>query len=271
MTTQDQYFLGYREREQQRLQQQAQLLAPDSAWLFEQIGVAAGAQVAELGCGPQGCLHLLAERVGPSGRVIGIERSPEAVALARQWVAETGLPNVEVVQGDARATGLPRSAFDLVTARLVLVNVPQPEQIVAEAVALARPGGYVALHEVDWIACLCDPALPAWDELVRIMHAYAEHNGIDLQIGRKTPRLLREAGLVDVQVNPIIHAYPLGHPRRSVILDFAHNLGDRLLAQKLISEEGLTALKQAMAQHLQKPETLVLIGPYIQAWGRKPL
>lgn len=200
---------------------------------------------------------------------MGIERSLEAVALARQLVAENGLSNVDVVHGDARATGLTASSFDLVTARLVLVNVPQPEQIIAEAVALVRPGGYVAFHEVDWAACLCDPALPAWNDLVTLMHQYAELNGIDLRIGRKVPRLLRAAGLVDVQVNPVVHVYPVGHPRRNVLLDFAHNLSERLLAQKLISEPELTALQHEMAQHLQKPETLVLIGPYIQAWGRK--
>ena len=271
MAQPDEYFLGYRQPEQQRLQQQAQLLAYDSDWLFDQMGLAVGAQVVEFGCGPQGCLGLLATRVGPAGKVIGIERSPDAVALARTFVAENGLANVEVLQADARATGLAAAAFDLVTPRLVLVNVPQPAAIVAEAVRLVRAGGWVAFHEVDWAACLCDPPSAAWDDLVALMQTYAARNDIDLFIGRKTPRLLREAGLVDVQVNSLIHTYPLGNPRRNVMLDFAHNLSDRFLAQELITEEALTDLKHALAQHLNQAETLVLIGPYMQAWGRKPL
>lgn len=270
MTNQDEYFLGYQQNEQQRLQQQAQLLAHDSAWLFDQIGLAAGAHVVEFGCGPQGCLDLLAARVGPTGRVIGVERSPETVTLARKFIADSQLLNVEVLHGDARATGLSPATFDLVTARLVLVNVPRPEEIVAEAVALVRPGGWVAFHEVDWAACLCDPPSPAWDDLIALMHNYAALNGIDLWVGRKTPRLLRAAGLIDVQVNPLLHAYPLGHPRRNVMLDFAHNLSDRFLEQKLITEPALTALKHALVHHLNQAETLVLIGPYVQAWGRKP-
>src|SRR6185503_505892 len=102
--------------------------------------------------GPQGCLDLLSERVGPSGTVVGVERSEEAVALAQRFVAERGLRNVQVLHGDARSSSLPKASFDLVTARLVLVNVPNPEQIVSEAVALVRPGGVVAFHEVDWVA-----------------------------------------------------------------------------------------------------------------------
>ena len=267
----DEYFLGYQQTEQQRLQQQAELLAHDSAWLFEQIDLATGARVVEFGCGPQGCLDLLAARVGPAGSVIGIERSPDAVALARKFVAASQLSNVEVLHGDARATGLAAASFDLVTARLILVNVPRPAEIVAEAVALVQPGGYVAFHEVDWAACLCDPPSLAWDDLVALMQKYAALNGIDLSVGRKTPRLLREAGLIDVRVNPLIHAYPLGHPRRNVMLDFAHNLSDRILAQKLITVQAFTALQRELKEHLNQAETLVLIGPYLQAWGRKPV
>ena len=60
--------------------------------------------------------------------------------MARQMTRDLGLENVEVRCGDARSTGLPHGSFDLATARLVLVNVPKPEQIVAEAVALVRAG-----------------------------------------------------------------------------------------------------------------------------------
>src|SRR5262249_5040917 len=129
MTQPDQYVLGYRQEEQARLQQQAQELAHESDWLFDQIPLTRGARVVEIGCGPHGCLALLSERVGPTGRVVGVERSAEAVALARGLISERGLENVEVLEADARSTGLPPATFDLVTSRLVLVNVPEPEQI----------------------------------------------------------------------------------------------------------------------------------------------
>lgn len=106
MTKSDQYFLGNRRVEQERLQQQAKQLAPEASWLLDQIGLPSGARALEMGCGPQGCLDLLAERVGPEGSVVGIERSEEAVALARELVGDRGLRNVEVLQGDARVTGL---------------------------------------------------------------------------------------------------------------------------------------------------------------------
>jgi len=270
MTDADPYVLGYRQAEQERLQQQAQQLAHESSWLFDQIAVRRGARVVEIGCGPHGCLDLLADRVGPAGRVVGVERSAEAVALARELVAQRNLGNVDVLEGDARSTGLPRASFDLATSRLVLVNVPQPEQIVAEAAALVRPGGWVAFHEADYVSHVCDPPSNAWDRLVELLQTYSALNGIDPLIGRKLPRLLRDAGLVDVRVNPLIHVYPAGHGRRNLLLDFSENLSDRLIAQKLVAEPELTALKANLSRHLADSNTLVVSHLYFQSWGRKP-
>jgi ubiquinone/menaquinone biosynthesis C-methylase UbiE len=265
----DQYVLGYRQAEQRRLQQQAGQLAHESSWLFDQIGVGAGAHVVEIGCGPHGCLELLSERVGPGGRVVGIERSTDAVELAQKLIAERPLSNVEVFCRDARTTELPRAAFDLATARLVLVNIPQPQDVVAEAVALVKPGGWVAFHEADWDAHICEPPSPAWSKIIDLFVAYSERNGIDPFIGRKVPQLLRDAGVQDVRVNPIVHVYPPGHERRPILADFAENLSERFLAEKLIGERELTEVKSELRRHIDDPRTLVVSHLFFQAWGRK--
>jgi SAM-dependent methyltransferase len=270
MTQPDQYFLGYRPAEQERLQRQAEDLAGEARWLFDRIGLLAGQRVVEIGCGPQGCLDLLAERVGPAGTVVGVERSEESVRCARQFAAGRDLANVEVIHGDGRTTGLPKGAFDLATARLVLVNVPHPEQIVGEMAALVRPGGVVALHEADWIAHFCEPPLAAWNELLGLLDTYSRLNGIDLFIGRKIPRMLREAGLVDVQVHPVIHVYPPGHGRRTILPDFAENLRDRLIEQEIIGVTEFNDLLAALRRHIDDPQTLVVSHLFFRAWGRRP-
>jgi SAM-dependent methyltransferase len=270
MASGDHYVLGYRQAEQQRLQRQAEELGHESARLFDEIGIPEGARVLEIGCGPRGCLDLLSARVGASGRVIGVEVSADAVALAQTFLTERGLRNVEVIAGDARSTGLPEGSFDLVTSRLVLVTIPQPEQMIAQAVALARPGGVVAFHEIDRAAVMCDPPSQAWDTVEKLFMAVAEKNGNDFHLGRKLPRLLREAGLVDVRVNPIVHIESVGNPRRSLHVDFLDNMRERILALHLVPEGELVQLREALARHLDNPDTVVFHGPYIQAWGRKP-
>lgn len=266
----EEYLLGHSASEEERLRRQPGELAPDSRDLLERINIRPGDRAIDIGCGPHGILDLLSERVGEKGKVVGLERSESTVELARAFIAENKLGNVDVVRGDAKSTGLPRASFDLVHARLVLVNVPEPQRVVKEMIALARPGGVVASHEADWGAFLCDPPSPAWDRLLEVFEAYSRKNGIDLFIGRKTHQMFRAAGLTNIQTNPLIHAYPPGHNRRHIFCDFLENVKERILAEKLLTErefvEGLLELKR----HLDHPDTLVLSHLFVQIWGTKP-
>jgi ubiquinone/menaquinone biosynthesis C-methylase UbiE len=269
MTQDEQYFLGQSNAEQGRLQQQSRELAQESAWLFDQIGIAAGSRVVEIGCGPQGCLELLSDRVGPEGYVLGIEINRQAVELARRFLAERGISNVEIRQGDGSAAGLEKESFDYATARLVLVNIPQPERVVAEMAGLVKPGGIVALHEADWIAHVCDPALPEWDRLMQALIAYADRNGIDLYVGRRIVRMLRTAGLTGVRINPLVHVYEADHSRRPIFLQFVHNLRDRIVEQGLLSDGEFAECAAALEHHINDPGTFVMSHVFVQAWGRK--
>jgi SAM-dependent methyltransferase len=269
MSEADPYLLGYRRIEQERLERQADELAADSERLFDEIGVGEGWRVIEIGCGPRGALALLSKRVGATGRVVGVERSAEQVGRARRHAADNGLENVEVVEADGRATGLRDGSFDLATARLVFANVPRPEEILAEMVRLVRPGGIVALHEPDATTQRTEPPFKEQQYLLGLLNDYARTNGIDRSIGLRAPRMLREHGLADVHVHPIVHAYPPGHSRRMLLPEFVENARERLLADGLIPAADLDALVGSLRRQLEKPETLVVSSLFIQAWGRK--
>jgi len=266
----DAYLLGHRCAEQDRLERQASELAPESEALFDRLGVGAGWRVVEIGCGPRGCLELLSRRVGAAGRVVGVELSPEQAGRARSFAIEQGWTNVEVRAGDARRTGLDAGGFDLATERLVLVNVPEPAAIVAEMVRLVRPGGWIALHEADSSTQRCDPPHAAFDRLLELLDAYARRNGIDRAIAMRAPRLLRDAGAIDVRVQPLVHAYEAGHPRRRLLLEFVENARARLVESEIARADELDALTAALARHLDDPATLVTSSLFVQAWGRKP-
>jgi SAM-dependent methyltransferase len=269
MSPSDLYLLGHGTAEEERLQRQAQELAPESRALLDQVGIRPGDRAIDIGCGPAGTLELLSELVGANGKAVGLERSEPTVRLARNFAAAHSLANVEIHHGDAKASGLPRASFDVVHARLVLVNVPEPQLVVDEMAALARPGGAVASHEADWQGCWCDPPSAAWDRLFSVFHAYSQSNGIDLFVGRKTHRMLRAAGLVDVQVKPIFHVCPVGHPRRAIFWDFMGNLRDGILATGLIGATEFDQRRIDLKQDLDDPGRLVVY-LYFQVWGRKP-
>jgi SAM-dependent methyltransferase len=271
MTEPDLYLLGRSEREEERLRKQIEDLAGEAQWLLDRLQIRPGARALELGCGPQGgVLGLLSERVGPSGAVIGLDKNEGFVASARAHVADQQRSNVEIVVGDARATHLPKASFDVVFCRLLLVNVPQPEQVVEEMVSLLRPGGVLASHEADYLPHRCDPPSAAWDRLFEIFQAYTRAKGVDLFVGRRLRRMLRDAGVAELQVNPVIHVYPHGHNRRSIFLDFIQNTRDALVGEGFAKDDELNELTRDLRRHLDDPDTLVVSHLFFQVWGRKP-
>ena len=168
---------------------QAQNLRAPAEVLLGQVPLQAGHQAIDLGCGPGGVIDLLSERVGPNGHVVGLDASAQYVALARAFIGEHRLGKASVIQGDARHTGLPAASFDLVHARLLLVNIPGPAEVLAEMVRLAKPGGWVASQEIDGVT-ICQPRHPAWDQLTGVLRDVYGHDGADIHIGRRVPGLV---------------------------------------------------------------------------------
>ena len=266
----DIYLLGRSGGEEERLKRQIADLAPDSDAQLEKIGVRPGEKIVDIGCGPGGVLHLLAKRVGPTGSVLGIDRSAHFVEQARRFAGDLGLTQVEVREGDAYDTGLPRASFDGAHMRLVLVNVPNPELIVREIVSLVKPGGWVASFEADVQPETMDPPTPEYARLRAAYDAHARSQGIDLHIGRRTHRLFREAGLTDMHVDVAVHVHPVGHSRRPIFRDFVNNVRDKLIAGGFIARDDLERDLALFEEKLADKTVLMTSNRYFLVRGRVP-
>jgi SAM-dependent methyltransferase len=264
------YSLGSSEGETSRLQRQADELTPDSRALLDRAGLRPGQAAIDLGCGPAGILGLLAERVSPGGRVVGVDADPAHTALAARFAAMRGLTGVEVITADARRTGLPSSSFDLVHARTLLINVPDPAQVVAEMVRLARPGGQVVAMEPDTEYALCYPPHPAFTRLCEIFPVVFGRHGADPHIGRRVPELFRRAGLGEVAVEATARVYPLGHSRRTIWMDLVRAVRPHVRELGLASDAELDELDAAARAHLDDPGTMMMPGIFFLVSARKP-
>ena len=111
------YLLGHSYDEERRLSRQAEELRQESARLFDRIGMQEGSRAIDLGCGPQGVLDLLSERVGATGHVTGVERNRESLATARRFVADRALQNVGACQDTVIELAHPIQVIDLALLR----------------------------------------------------------------------------------------------------------------------------------------------------------
>jgi SAM-dependent methyltransferase len=164
--------------------------------LWARAGLGPDARVADVGCGPGAMAATLAELVGPTGSVVGVDADPQAVRLAVALLAGTGTTNAEIRIGSADDTGLPPGSFDAVVMRHVLAhNGGREPRIVEHLGRLVRPGGHLYLLDVDLTGISVEPSGPDLDELSAAYLRWHTDRGNDPRIGRRLARLARAAGL----------------------------------------------------------------------------
>jgi SAM-dependent methyltransferase len=170
--------------------------------LWDRARIVPGSWVADVGCGPGAMLVALAEVVGPTGRVTGIDADPAAVGAARVALAAArmrgGVAPGTVRPGRADATGIAPGSVDAVMLRHVLAHNGGSEQRIVDHLAtLVRPGGHVYLLDVD--ADSGGGAQLVHGELQDRYRRWHEQQGNDLHIGRRLPDLACAAGLTVVE------------------------------------------------------------------------
>jgi SAM-dependent methyltransferase len=158
------YVLGHSNPELRRLMLQADNLRPITTRLLREIGLARGMRVVDLGCGAGDVAMLAAEMVGPTGTVVGIDRSAAAITTARERARAAGHANIEFVEGDAsEMTGF--GNCDLAIGRYVLVHQGDPVALIRAAATHLRPRGVVAFHEVFLLGTWWSfPLVPLWED-----------------------------------------------------------------------------------------------------------
>jgi ubiquinone/menaquinone biosynthesis C-methylase UbiE len=261
------YLLGDSPAEIRHLVEQAEVYAREANELFDLVGLASGTAAIDVGCGVMGALHLLAERVGPGGRVVGLDREVRMVEFARNLAQQRGLA-IEFIAADATATGLPDRSFDLVHTRTLLLNVQNPEQILTEMVRIAKPGAVVAVQEPDASAWNCDPPHPAFDILRDAIVSAYRRTGKDFSIGRRIGRMLGDAGLNEVRVRPTARATRAGDFYQTFLLTIAGLVRDVIVPAGELTADEFESYTAALRAHLEAPGTITCQPIMWQAWGR---
>ncbi|MBC9719608.1 methyltransferase domain-containing protein [Streptomyces sp. TRM66268-LWL] len=257
------YPLGSADDEVSRLLEQCAYYRPQARSLIDRLGVQPGWRTADVGCGPLGILDLLAARTGPTGQVLGLDAQPRMLETARQLLKDH--EHVRLEQADAYSCH-DHTGLDFAHSRLLLANLPRPEQIITSMVRMVRPGGYVAFQEIDWQSWSCVPYSAAWEELRgRLAEAWSG----DVHIGQRLPRLLGSAGLTDITVDASTRILEPDDAQFGLLLYFAKIQRQRLLDTGLSHAEQ-DRLVQAIRRHLAQPGCLVVDSLLFQAWGKVP-
>ncbi|MEU0672489.1 methyltransferase [Streptomyces sp. NPDC006172] len=263
MTRTDGYLLDNRRDEAgERFEAFATLFDPTTFRHLEALGVGPGWRCWEVGAGGVSVVSWLAKKVGPTGKVVATDIDTSRLTPAAR-------PPVEARVHDVGAEEPPGEGFDLVHARLVLVHVPERERALRSMIKALRPGGRLLLEDADPALqpLLCpDEHGPEQQLANRLRHGFRsllERRGAALSYGRRLPRLLREAGLQQVEADAY---FPVTSPACAAL----ESATVRQIRADLVSA-GI-ATEEEIDRHLANVASGgmdLATAPMISAWGRK--
>jgi ubiquinone/menaquinone biosynthesis C-methylase UbiE len=192
------YIHGTQPSEQQRLAALNELVNP----AFLQFLALDGAKaVLEVGSGMGLLTHEAARRL-PDACVVGVEFSRAQLAKANRE-----LGNLRFIQANAHYLPLADDSFDVVYCRWLLEHVADPLRVLQEMRRVVRPGGRVLVMENDTSLQSYDPPAPHFDKVWRQFSLLQQELGGDSLIGRRLFRLLKAAGLQDIQMSMAPEVY----------------------------------------------------------------
>lgn len=154
-----------------------------------------GETVLDLGSGGGVDVLLSAKRVGPSGKVYGLDMTDEMLALARENRRKAGATNVEFLKGEIEHIPLPDNSVDVIISNCVINLSADKDRVLDEAFRVLRPGGRLAVSDIVAKGEVPEPFRRSMDMWTGCIAGALE----DSEYISK----LNHAGFVEVQVEPV--------------------------------------------------------------------
>jgi ubiquinone/menaquinone biosynthesis C-methylase UbiE len=206
-------------KEYQRLRDQARMWQAATGRVLATVGLGPGMSCLDVGSGPGAVMRLMADRVGPQGRVTGIEIDAALAGDALRELRAQGGAEFEQIAADILALDAPPGApFDLTFCRLVLMHMRDPVAVLEKMAAWTKPGGVVVAQEFDFGAIAVEPTCPAMGEFNRVFEGVFRGHGRNMRAGRQLPAQFEAAGLGTPDgTDAAVHYLPLSQMANMLI------------------------------------------------------
>lgn len=176
--------------------------------------VTQGAALLDVGCGPGSITRELADLVGPTGTVLGVDNAASVVHVARTEQSDTRHGNLRYEVQDVMSLDLQDSSFDVVHAHQVLQHLTDPVGALREMARVTRPGGLVAVRDADYAAMTWHPGNPLMDDWLALYRKTARSNGAEPDAGRRLLQWATEAGFDHITTTASVWCFATPEDRK---------------------------------------------------------
>lgn len=189
------YALGYSKQEFRRLALQGAFIRDLTEDVLRRAGLERGMRVLDLGCGVGDVSLIAGQMVGPSGAVLGIDRSRAAIETAEKRAVEAGQCHWVRFAAAELDDFNPGRTFDAIIGRLILMYLPDPGATLRRLAGHLRPGGIVAFQEMAMPAVRSIPDGPQFERCRNWILEIFERGGFEVDMGPKLHTAFLKAGL----------------------------------------------------------------------------
>jgi ubiquinone/menaquinone biosynthesis C-methylase UbiE len=265
------YALTRTSEEYERLRAQARVWEAATGRLLDRVGLAQGARCLDAGCGPGETMRLMAQRVGPTGHVLGVDVDVDLGAQALAMLHDAGHHHCDFAATDLTASDpLPGAGFDLVYARLLLYHLPDRVEVLRRLWAAVAPGGHLLVQDYDVDSVSVIPPLESVTEFRRVAVAAFERAGCDVHVGRRLPQLFEHAGIGTPDGTDVAGLLEPFSAAQRMMLGVHAGLLDTALRHGVTTPERAAAWTAALAADVERhPDTPTLWPLLIGAWKRR--
>jgi SAM-dependent methyltransferase len=234
----------------------------DSICHLQNLGVSEGWQCLEVGGGGGSITAWLADHVGSTGHVLVTDIDPH-------FLQSLSTKNVEVRKHNIVTDQVQEAAFDLIHARLVLIHLPEREQVLARLAAALKPGGWLVDEDFDSASLLPDSTVnpgQVFLETQKAVMRVLQNSGVERRWGRLLFGKMRALGLVDVSAEARMSMWHRGSPGVTLMRANFEQLRGALIEGHHVTEQ---QFDDDLAR-LNDPDFMTPSPIMWTAWGRRP-
>lgn len=267
----DDYLLGTRDEELERLGFQHRVWAEEAFASWRRAGFGYGATVLDVGCGPGFASIDLAHLVGPQGHVIAVDSSEKFLAHLDATARAQALTNVKTLCMDVQALSLPAASIDGAYARWILCFLSDPEALVASVTKALKPGGsFVAMDYFNYGAFTLAPRSAAMDRVIAAVQESWRRSGGNLDIQGRLPGIMDACGLEVTDIRCIAKIARPGTPEWLWPESFFASFLPTLQEMGLVSEAEAQAFRDDWEARAADPNSYMALPLQYEIVGRKP-
>ena len=226
-----------------------------------------GVHCLDVGCGAGAVTLQIARAVGAEGRTVGIDLDERLIELARDAARRRKVPAVTFRCADAVSLE-EEGTFDVVFARFLLTHLTNPAAALRRMVSAAKPGGVVAVEDIDFPGSFCHPPCPAFARYVELYQEVVRRTGGDPAIGPRLFVLAADAGLKNLQMNVFVPTFHSGDGKRLAPVTMEH-IRESVVAAGLADDKEIDGIVAELDAFVADETTIVSLPRIFQVWGKR--